>query len=257
MTARGFVKSIALLAMAAMISACTATGPREGLAASDPYEPTNRVIHEFNVEADRYVLSPVAEGYDLVMPTLFKHLIGNGLSHLDLTNDFANYLLQGDVDRALETFGRFALNTIVGAGGLLDPATEFGLPKDDTDFGITLGKYGVAEGPYMVLPLLGPSTLRDTGGFVVDRAFSPTTYVGIFADGSAVVDFIGPGTTGTSVVHARWDNKDLIDDVLYNSADSYVTIRSGYLQRRRAKIAGDEAAIDALPDIFDEPALQR
>ncbi len=257
MIARGFVKAAALLVLGVVASACTATEPRDGLAATDPYEPTNRVIHDFNVESDRYFLSPVAEGYDLVTPTLFKHMIGNGLSHLDLTNDFANYVLQGDVDRALETFGRFTINTIIGAAGLLDPATEFGLPKDDTDFGITLGKYGVGEGPYLVLPFLGPSTLRDTGGFVVDRAFSPTTYLGIFSDGNAAIEVFNPGTTVMGFVHARDANRDLIDDVLYNSVDSYVTIRSGFLQRRRAKIADDDAALDALPDIFDEPALQR
>ncbi|MEM6624022.1 MAG: VacJ family lipoprotein [Pseudomonadota bacterium] len=257
MTLRQFVNFFAMMAVFGAISACTATGPREGFAASDPYEPTNRAIHEFNVELDRFVLRPVSQGYDIVTPTLVQHLVGNGLSHLDLTNDFANYVLQGDVDRALETLGRFTLNTIIGAAGLLDPATEFGLPKEDTDFGITLGKYGVEEGPYVVLPFLGPSTVRDTGGFVVDRAFSPTTYIGIFADGELIADVAGPAVTGMAVIDGRASNAELIDNVLYNSPDSYVTIRSAYLQRRRAKIAGDQGALDQLPDIFDEPALQR
>jgi phospholipid-binding lipoprotein MlaA len=199
---------------------------------------------------DRNVLRPAAQGYDFLTPTLFQHFIGNGISHLDLTNDFANYLLQGDGERGLNTLGRFMLNTIVGAGGLLDPATEFGLPKDGTDFGITLGTYGVGEGSYLVLPVLGPSTVRDTGGFAVDRAFSPLTYVGIFTNADAV----GPALTAIEIVDRRNRNADLIDQVLYESVDSYVTIRSAYLQRRRSKIADGDGAEDSLPDIFDDEA---
>lgn len=239
-----------------MLAGCAAEGPREGFAADDPYEPTNRVIHEANVELDRYVLKPVSEAYDFITPTLFRHLIGNGLSHLDLPNDFVNYVLQGDVDASLETLGRFTINTILGAGGLLDPATEFGLKKNGTDFGITLGKYGVGEGFYIVLPFLGPSTLRDAPSSVVDRAINPLFALG-FTD--AGIDWVGPAVGGVEIIDTRASNAELIDDVLYNSPDSYVTVRSAYLQRRRAKIAGEEGAVDNLPDIFEdepEPAKQ-
>ena len=225
-----------------------AEGPREGMAATDIYEPTNRVLLANNLRLDRNVISPIAEAYDTVTPALVQHLIGNGLQHLDLPKDFANYVLQGDVDRGLETLGRFTLNTVLGAGGLLDPATEFGLPRESTDFGITLGKYGVGEGPYIILPLLGPSNVRDFGGFVVDRAFNPMTYFSGFPGSEAV----GPGLTGLGIIDRRNRSREFIDDVFYNSADPYVTIRSGYLQRRRAKVAGEEGAVDNLPDIFDD-----
>ncbi|MEM1298891.1 MAG: VacJ family lipoprotein [Pseudomonadota bacterium] len=239
---------LGVVVLAGALGACTPQeGPRDGFAATDPYESTNRAIHAANVRADRYVLRPAAQGYDLVTPELFKHLIGNGLSHLDTANDFANFVLQADVDRGLNSLGRFTINTLLGAGGLLDPATEFGLVKDSTDFGLTLGTYGVGEGPYLVLPLLGPSNARDLGGFVVDRALSPTLALGpLDAPG-----FVGPALTGVELVDRRDRNGDLIDGVLYESADSYVTLRAAYLQRRRAQIAGDDAA-ENLPDIFDD-----
>ena len=248
MTLRLFVKWSAGLCAAALVSACASTGPRDGFAADDHYEPTNRFFYDGNKRLDRFVVRPVAQGYDLITPTLVKHLIGNGLAHIDLTNDFANYLLQGDVDRSLETLGRFTLNTVMGAGGLLDPASEFGLTHQNTDFGITLGKYGVGEGSYLVLPLIGPTTMRDAAGFLVDRAFSPTTYLGQFVS----TDAIGPALTATEIVHTRDERFDLIDDVLYNSEDGYVTLRSAFLQRRRAQVAGPGNTVDNLPDLFDD-----
>lgn len=254
MLLKQFVKWAVTAGTVAVISACASTGPRDGFAVDDKYEPTSRFFYDGNKRLDTYLIRPTAQAYDLVTPTLFKHLIGNGLSHLDLTNDFANYLLQGDVDRSLETFGRFTLNTLMGAGGLLDPASEFGLPHQNTDFGVTLGTYGVGEGTYLVLPLIGPTTARDAAGFVVDRAFSPTFYLGEFGIADAVTDVVGPALTGTEIVHRRDERFDLIDDVLYKSDDGYVTLRAAYLQRRRAQIAGPGNTADTLPDLFDDEA---
>ena len=250
MTGFGFVKRIALLAVLGLPVACADAPPPGDFAAADPYEQTNRFFLRGNIRLDRNILRPAAQAYDLVTPELFQHLITNGLRHLDLTKDFANYLLQGDVDRSLETFGRFTVNTIAGAGGLLDPATEFGLPKQGTNFGITLGMYGVEEGGYLVLPLLGPTTVRDAAGFVVDRAFSPSAYFGA----AGVPEAVGPGLTALGFIERRDRFFDFVDEALYNSADPYVTLRAGYLQRRRAAIAGDEGAEKLLPDIFDDEA---
>jgi phospholipid-binding lipoprotein MlaA len=243
-----FARPAIALALAAVLAGCASTNGGEGFAASDPYEGFNRKMHAFNVGVDENVLRPVAIGYDTVTPALFQHLIGNGLRHLDLPKDFANQMLQGEVQAGLRTLGRFVINTAVGMGGLLDPATEFGLPKETTDFGVTLGKAGVEEGPYLVLPLLGPSNPRDLGGAVVDRAFQPTTYVGYYVDGAGMVP---PAVGALGVVDERNRNADLIDEVLYGSPDSYVALRSIYLQRRRALVAGDDAGA-ALPDIFDD-----
>ncbi|MEM1385403.1 MAG: VacJ family lipoprotein [Pseudomonadota bacterium] len=242
---------VAVLICALGLSACASTDPSAGFEGLDPYENTNRKIHNFNVTLDRNFLRPVGQGYDFVTPTLFQHVIGNGLNHIDLTNDFANYLFQGELKAASRSLGRFTLNTVLGLGGLLDPATEFGLPKEDTDFGVTLGKWGVDSGAFLMLPFLGPSSPRDLGGFIVDRAFDPGTYLGTVTGG----DLYGPITFVVGTVDQRARNADLIDDVLYNSADSYVTLRSIYFQRRNAQITGG-ADTDALPDIFDDEDTQ-
>ncbi|MEM1277450.1 MAG: VacJ family lipoprotein [Pseudomonadota bacterium] len=221
------------------------------MSARDPYESTNRTFHEVNLFLDKNLIRPVAQGYDFATPRTIQHMLGNAFDHIDTAGEFANYVLQGDVDNAMVSLGRFVVNTVLGAAGLLDPATEFGLPKGDTDFGITLGKYGVGEGAYLVLPLLGPSTSRDALGSIVDRtALSPTFYVGLFVDGD-IVDYALPAATVLEVVEARARNADLVDDILYESADSYVSLRSIYLQRRDVLIRG-EAASEDLPDIFDE-----
>lgn len=229
------------------LAACATADP-DNLAATDTHPEFNRAIHDFNLGLDRNLLRPLAQGYDVVTPTLFKHLIGNGFSHLELPADFVNYVLQGEVDPALETLGRFTINTVMGIG-VLDPATEFGLAKTDTDFGITLAKHGVAEGTYWVLPVFGPSTTRDAFGKVVDFAIDPMTYMG---------GVLGPRSTeislamrATEMIDARNRYADVIDDLLYESADSYVSLRSVYLQRRRAQAAGREGGAEALPDIFD------
>ncbi len=239
------------LALAAVlgIAACATADPQANLSATDPHEGFNRRMLQVNLALDRNVLRPVAQGYDFVTPALVKHLLGNGFDHLDLPADFINYLLQGEIEPALGMLGRFTVNTVLGAGGLLDPATEFGLPKDDTDFGITLGKHGVAEGNYWVLPIVGPTTTRDAFGGIVDFAFSPTTYLGLI-DPSLSPE-LGRALVAGEAVDDRDRNGDLIDDVLYESADPYISLRSIYLQRRRAAVAGDEGGADALPDIFD------
>ena len=243
------IRSSTVLVMILSVAACATADPNADLSATDTHEGFNRGVHKVNIALDRNVLRPVAQGYDFVTPTLVKHLLGNGFSHLELPANFINYVMQGEVNSALETLGRFTLNTVLGAGGFLDPATEFGLPKDDTDFGITLGKYGFDEGTYWVLPLLGPTTTRDAIGGMVDIVLSPTTYIGYVAP--SVSPELGLSLLTVRTVHNRDANGDLIDEILYESADPYISLRSVYLQRRRSLVAGDEGGADALPDIFD------
>jgi len=245
------VKAISRCCAAVLVlalGACATADPND-LSATDRHTGFNRAMHDFNLAMDRNVLRPAAQGYDAVTPTLFKHLIGNGFSHLELPADFVNFVLQGEVDPALETLGRFTINTVMGIG-VLDPATEFGLPKRETDFGLTLGKHGVEEGSYLVLPFFGPSTARDAAGGVVDFAMNPLTYLGYVAPG--VTPEATLALTATDFVDTRDRNKEIIDELLYESADSYVTLRSVYLQRRRSQVAGDKGDAEALPDIFDE-----
>jgi phospholipid-binding lipoprotein MlaA len=248
MRSRMAVKWTVLACAVAVVAGCAAEGPREGLAATDPYEPFNRRMLNVNKGLDRYALRPAAKAYDTVTPATFQFIIGNGLDYLETPIHFANYLLQGDVENSLETLGRFTLNTVLGGVGMLDPATEFGLPRQETDFGITLARWGVGEGPYFVLPLLGPSTARDLPSFVVDRAFSPLSYVGPFT----TLDGLSPAVQAVDLLDTRTRNADLIDELLYETEDTYVTLRAAYLQRRRAMAAGEEGEIENLPDIFDQ-----
>ena len=245
-----FIKAISRSCAAVLLlglAACATADPND-LSATDKYPKFNRAMHEFNVGLDQAVIRPAAQAYDVATPTLFKHVISNGFSHLELPADFVNFALQGEVDLALETLGRLTLNTVLGIG-VLDPATEFGLPKRETDFGITLAKHGVEEGSYLVLPLFGPTTVRDGLAGLVDRAMDPLTYLGEVAPGATPEASIA--LTATEITDARYQYRTQIDDILYESADSYVSLRSVYLQRRRAQVAGDESGVEALPDIFD------
>ena len=234
----------------ALLSACAGAGPGASFDARDPYEQSNRDIHDFNVAMDTAVLRPVAQGYDVVTPTLFQHMIGNDFDQIDTLNDFLNFTLQGEMEPAGQAFGRLFVNTVLGAGGLLDPATEFGLDSQDTDFGVTLGKYGVEEGAFLMLPFFGPSTPRDLGGMAGDLAMDPFTYGGVF--NSDILNILSPVLSVVDIVDRRNRNAATIDEILYESPDSYVALRSIYLQRRDKLILGDEAATEALPDIFDD-----
>lgn len=249
MTLSDGIRKIAVLGMVVAVSACATAGPDAELAATDRTPGFNRAMLDVNIALDRTVLRPVAQGYDAVTPTTIKHLIGNGFSHLELPGDFINHLLQGEIDPALATLGRLTLNTVLGAGGLLDPATEFGLPKQETDFGVTLGKHGVEEGNYFVLPIIGPTTTRDAIGRAVDFALSPTTYIGYVEPG--ISPEAGLSLFAGDAVHTRDAQAEFIDQILYESADPYISLRSVYLQRRRALVAGDDAGAESLPDIFD------
>jgi phospholipid-binding lipoprotein MlaA len=249
MTLIDAIRRIAAMALALAIAGCATADPQVDLSATDTHQAFNQRMLDFNLALDRNLLRPAAQGYDFITPATVKHMIGNGFSHIDLPADFVNYLLQGEISSALDTLGRFTINTVMGAGGLLDPATEFGLPKRDTDFGITLGRHGVAEGTYWVLPLIGPTTTRDAFGGIVDFALTPTTYIGVI-DPSLSPE-VGIALLGVGTIDKRDRNADLIDDVLYNSADPYISLRSIYLQRRRADVAGDDGGVDAIPNIFD------
>ncbi|MCR9254648.1 MAG: VacJ family lipoprotein [Alphaproteobacteria bacterium] len=244
---KGAMIGVAVLSL----GACANVEYSDDFAAMDPYEDTNRAIHSFNVALDRNVLQPVSQGYDFVTPATFKLMLGNGFDHLTEPVNMVNHFLQGEPMSGAQSFGRIAINTLVGMGGFLDPATDFGLPREETDFGVTLGKWGVESGPYLVLPFLGPTTGRDIGGFVVDSAFAPMTYLSYVPADVTVMDSVVTGVRVTDLVDSRHRNADLIDEVLYESLDSYVTLRSVYLQRRRALVSNgiDD---DTLPSIFDE-----
>lgn len=238
---------IGRLLLPLLLAACARGELQEGELIADPYEGVNREVHAFNKGLDQAVINPASKVYDAVTPEVGQLLIGNALAHLTLPGLFANHLLQADFEDAGATLARFALNTVMGAGGLLDPATAFGATYRETDFGLTLAEWGVEPGVYFELPLFGPSTTRDAVGRVVDRVFSPTTYV----SGGADVTLAKAGVRAIDVLDTRERYRALIDDVLYGSRDSYRATRNAYVQNRRRTQAG-QTVIEALPDIFAE-----
>lgn len=245
----GFTRTVIAAVCVLGLSACAQNSAENAaLGINDPYEGTNRDIHDFNKGVDRYVVRPVSEAYGYVTPGLVRLLVRNALNHLELPRDFANHVLTGEFAAAGRTLGRFGINTFIGAGGLLDPATDFDLPKEDADFGRTLAKAGSGEGVYYEIPLIGPSTVRHTVGRVVDIAFAPTTYIG--------APLTGAVAGGLDLAETRESNKDAIDSVLYESVDSYSTARSIYLQNRRRFVNDGKVDRSLEPDLFDEESSQ-
>lgn len=229
----GWIKrtGCALIA-AAMLSACATTEAVDGV--YDPYEGLNRDFHSFNKGLDTAVVRPISVGYGEVTPGLVRLLVRNALSHLELPRDFANNVFMGRWEPAGLTLTRFAVNTVVGAGGLLDPATDFEVAKQDADFGMTLAQYGAGEGAYWELPFFGPGTTRSLWGRFVDLAFSPTTYI---SGGAGVA--AGAGRIALGTAEFRETNVNSVDSLLYESADSYSAARSLFLQNRRAAVGDD------------------
>ncbi|MBN3807126.1 VacJ family lipoprotein [Paraburkholderia sp. Ac-20336] len=227
------------LAAAGLISGCATAPDRKP---GDPFEPVNRVIFNFNDGVDRYVAVPVAKGYQKVTPQPLRTAVSNFFSNLgDLTNA-ANALLQLNVTDATEDIVRFAFNSVFGIGGLLDWATPAGLPKHHQDFGLTLGHWGIPSGPYLVLPLFGPSTVRDSMGLVVDVKFNPLNYV-------------EPATRNPlyvlQFVSTRSDLLGATDLLQQAALDKYSFVRDAYTQQRRARLRGTSENAAPLPDYED------
>ncbi len=250
-TRQGWLRQLALLvALASLLglTACataptpapTSTGGAAAAAGagvpSDPWENWNRKVYAFNDALDTAVLKPVAEAYRKVLPELVRTGISNVFGNIGDVWSAVNHLLQGKLQYSLEMGMRVATNTLFGLGGLLDPASEMGLKRRYEDFGQTLGRWGVGPGPYLVLPLMGPSTLRDTGALVLDRQASAST---LAANSNASL-----GITTLELVNVRaglLSTTKLIDEV---ALDKYTFVREAYLARR----------LDAILDGASPPA---
>lgn len=243
-----FLKCVTLLVVSGSLLAACAS--QEGAVSSaeiyDPHESTNRKIHEFNRGVDKVVFRPVSNGYGTVVHKDLRLMVSNFADHLSLPADIVNNVLQGDIKGAGNNSLRFVLNTVAGLGGIADPASAVNIPRRETDFGETFHVWGVKEGAYVELPVLGPSTGRDAVGTVLDFALDPVSillpqpesYVGTAAN---VADRMGD----------RYDLRDTIDSVLYESADSYSQARILYLQNRRFELGSEDG--DAYLDAYDDP----
>ncbi len=217
------MRHVLLIALCALLAACAGTQNRNTDPINDPWEGYNRKMHAFNMGMDKYVLRPVARGYDTITPDPLQRGIGNFFRNLSYPVTGLNQLLQGKFGAFGESTERFVFNTIFGLLGFFDLATREGMPDHDEDFGQTLAGWGWDDSRYFVLPFLGPSTLRDTAGRSFYGYFHPISYAAreegiywpIFAD----------------LVQIRASLLPLDEDI-FNSYDPYVFIRDAWLQRR-------------------------
>jgi phospholipid-binding lipoprotein MlaA len=226
--ARRLAVAVLLTATLAGCATAPATNPK------DPFENFNRTMFTFNDAVDRVALKPVATAYKTVLPSFVQRGIGNFFSNLNDVWSGANNLMQGKVEDGLSDFSRFVINSTFGIAGVLDLASEAGLRKHSEDFGQTLGYWGVPSGPYLMLPLLGPSTLRDTIALPIDGQGDLWRY-----KDPVNVRNIGTAVSLVDQRAALLDASNLMEEA---ALDRYEFIRDGYLQRRQNKVFDGESS---------------
>ena len=214
----------------------------------DPFEPVNRAIFSFNNVADRIVLEPISKGYKK-LPSPIQSGINNILSNLRAPLVVVNQLLQGQAENAVQSSGRFVVNSTVGVFGLFDVAEKIGLEEKEEDYGQTLATWGVGDGFYIVLPLFGPSNLRDTSGMVLTMLTDPINAYAV-SEGEA---WLVPMRTAANAVDTRSQIIDEVNALRDNSVDYYAAVRSSYYQNRKAAINNvDDSELTPLPLISIE-----
>lgn len=235
-----YLSRIALLMLAATLTGCATNGdPR------DPLEPLNRGIYKFNDTVDKAVTKPIAQGYRAVLPSPVRTGVSNFFSNIDDIFVTANNLLQFKINTAASDFARLVANTTFGIGGIFDVATGFGLEKHNEDFGQTLGYWGAGDGAFLMLPLLGPSDVRDAIGTGVQGYFDPVWNLNNVA--------VRNSLAGLSVVSDRANLLDA-EKVLDEAAlDRYTFIRDAYLQQRRSLIYDGNPPREPLSDLDNGP----
>lgn len=217
-----FKISAAILLSLSLLGCATNGDPR------DPLEPLNRSIYKFNDAVDKAVIKPVATGYKDVIPDVIRNAVGNFFSNLDDVLVLLNDLLQFKLSQAASDFSRLVWNSTIGIAGLVDVATPMELPKHNEDFGQTMGYWGIGNGPYLVLPFFGPSTLRDTVGKAVDANFDPVMQHDPVPERNSAIAIDGVDTRSRLL-----NTEEILDEA---SLDRYVFLRDAYLQRRRGLV---------------------
>lgn len=224
---------LAVLACSLAVFGCAETAQKvdknaeTSFADVDSLEAINRPIFEFNRVFDMTVLKPIAQGYGEIMPARGRVMVSNFVGNVKEPVTFLNSVVQADPYNSFASLWRFLLNSTVGIGGLFDVATEIGLEDRETGFGDTLAIYGFASGPYFVIPIIGPSTTRDSFGRLGDLVSDPFSYT---------PDTVIYSIVGVKTIDTRYHKLKLLDDVYADSLDPYSTIRSGYLQYRASAV---------------------
>lgn len=208
----------------------------------DPFESVNRKTLSLNQTVDRWVVEPVADAYGAAVPDLAKKSVRDFLANLESPAILVNDLLQGEMRNAAVTVGRFAVNTLIGCAGFFDPATSLGLERHSADFGQTLARTGFGSGPFLIVPLLGPTTVRDGLGTIVDIALQPALY--LLGPAPLVVASVQEGTLGLTMREQHGDDLKRLEQA---SLDYYAALRSAYYQDRMATLA--ESGIEPDPAV--------
>lgn len=228
---------------ALMLGGCAASNTEQQVATyeeefNDPLENVNRKIFDFNQFVDRNAIVPVAKAYRAALPDPVRDSFRDFLNNLREPLVFVNDTLQGQFKRAGETVGRFVINSTIGMGGVVDVAGRWGVPYHEEDLGLTLGAWGVPEGPYLVVPILGPSTPRDLGGQVAEGFGDPWNRLVTGSPWTLYwIPFVRGGLSG---IDTRSRYIETLADIERTSLDYYATIRSLYRQRRAALIRHEQ-----------------
>ena len=240
-------RALGLIAVLLLTSGC-ASGPGRTMP-SDPLRGLNRGVYKFNDTLDRAAVKPAAKGYRAITPRWFRSGVGHFFSNLTYPNTIINQFLQGKPGKGFRDTGRFLVNTTVGIGGLLDVATSLGLESNDEDFGQTLAVWGVGSGPFINLPLFGPSSLRDAPSRIVDYFLDPLTYVDL--DTGAEL-----GIRALDLLNARTELLS-VDSTLQSTFDPYVFVRDAWAQQREFEIFDGNPPPETLEDLEEEAAEEQ
>jgi phospholipid-binding lipoprotein MlaA len=235
------------LVLSALLAAGCASAPGRTTNA-DPYEGFNRGVYKFNDTLDRAALKPIAKGYRKVTPNFVRAGVGNVLSNLEYPGTFVNQFLQGKWMLGFRDTGRFLINSTLGVAGIFDVATPLGLEKNDEDFGQTLAFWGVSSGPFINLPLLGPSSLRDAPSRAVDWFTNPLQYAEIPWEAEW-------GQRVINVVHSRSELLPL-DETLQRTYDPYAFIRDAWAQQREFNVFDGNPPPETLEDVMEEEGTE-
>ena len=197
---------------------------------SDPFEASNRQVHEINKSLDKNIIRPIAIVYGDITPIKLQSAVNNMAMNFSLPRYSVNYILQGELKNASNSSMKFLVNSTFGVGGIYDFSSQLGLTSEKTDFGETMAKWGFREGPYFDILVLGPSNQRDGIGKVVDIVLDPVSLIGVGAKSAATATSVAFGLS------ARSQFRESIDSILYESADSYAQSRLFFLQNRRYEL---------------------
>lgn len=237
-------RALALAGCALLVAGCASQGTG---ADYDPFEPANRKVFWFNNQVDRFVLEPAAKGYAWVLPDPVERAVSRFFKNLRFPVNFVNCLLQDKGNAAGEEAARFAINTTVGILGLFDPASRMNIEPHKEDFGQSMATWGIEPGPYVVIPLLGPSNVRDGVGIV------PDSYLAIASLFRSFEVLVGSYVLGT--LNARAMLLDEVDTAKAAALDFYVFVRNAYYQQRVQAIADGEVVEAADDEYYDDEDL--